>query len=442
MRAIPLLYCHMFRATLVGCGGGGEHPTPVSSPTSPVISSSAMHSGAMSAYLQEGVVVGIAPGRTVVNRALLRIVHDTADDPSALQSRLHPLSLRNISGTSIDPTHGVGAAFDYRDTRLSLFRISDGVELNIYLTQDIFGAPTLTFGGAKGVYTSGIILDAASQRLIAATSRGFLFIDYHDPQRPTLTHSIASLEVDPANGVEIIEHFALHPTLRVGDTRQPFLFSGGNYQNRTGDALVIIDINAGEVFRPDAATKALFIVDQYIDSIALDTVYNVALLSDEGSGLTFVDLNQLQINATDHTFHLPVSAVTRDTTVTNFTQVAISPQNHLVLFGAGMTPAHTYFIAELSSPATTMGFARRSPVLTMPDIVLANGKHVPWSGAQDPHAVVAVATDSTVFGYWMNDRNNAIATFDINAILKNSTSQVGYDPATASPPATYVRALP
>ncbi len=427
--------------TLAGCGGGGTAPIAEATAPTSLASSSAYGSGALALYTQASGIQGIAPGRVLINRALLRRLSATADTTAPIQSELAATSLRNISGVSIDADHDVGAAFDYRDTRISLFRASTGAELSIYNTQDITSALTLSFGGAKGVYVSGVILDIANQQMIAATSRGFMIIDYQDPARPTLLREVSSLERDAQNGVEIVEHFALHPTLPVGTRTQRIILTGGNYLNRTGVALALIDAASAEVYRPDNATAALFLLDQYIDSIAIDVQYHIALLSDEGAGLTWVDVAQLQLNRDNHTYHLPATAVMRDANIKHYTQIAITPHTHLVFLGA-RAPAQRYFIAELTPPSQGLGFTRRTPELTMPDITLANGKLVPWFGALEPHGVAAMSVGTQSRGLWMNDKNTVVAIFDLDSIFRDAPNQANYNPLSSTPPALNYNVLP
>lgn len=248
---------------------------------------------------------------------------------------------------------------------------------------------------------------------------------------------IPSLSVDSTNGLEIMENFAFDPALPIGGTNYPMIITGGKGSGPY--AMVLVDANTGTVYRPDTTTNALFTVSSYIDAAAVDTTYHIAILADEGIGTTFVDLNQLTLNAVAGTYTLPAAAVSRITTYYKYTNVAIESTKHLAMMGEGYGGT-SLVIGLLKDPSVGLGFSKEA-LGNMPSGVDDTGATITWSGSYDPHGNVAYITDAshpvyttpTALALWVNGAGTHIAIIDMQGLLDGWLTGGGYNPMTTTP---------
>ncbi|HET6369693.1 MAG TPA: hypothetical protein VFG95_00755, partial [Nitrospiria bacterium] len=344
-------------------------------------------------------------------------------------------SLSEVNGTSVDPIHDVGMAFGYQEGKISLFKLSTKSEVGTYDTMTNNG---LDFSGASGVKIAGAIMNPANQTVILATADGFEIANYTNPAAVSKVREIPSLAVDSTHGVEIMENFAFDPALPVGGTNHAMIITGGN-QNNTSPIMVLVDADTGKVYNPDSAAASLFSKEDYIDSAGVDTNYHVAVLADEGTGTTFVDLNKLTLDDTAGTYSLPNNAVLRTTSYVKYDNLGVESTHHLVMMGQGY--GGTSLVAGLlKDPALGLGFSKET-IVDMPSGVDDKGDTVTWSGAGDPHGAGAYITPSnhptyttpTSLGLWLNDTGDHIAIIDLQGVLDGTLSGGGYDPETTTP---------
>lgn len=282
-------------------------------------------------------------------------------------------SLNRIDGTSVDPVHDIGVAFGTQDGTISLFALSTASEVGTYNTASDITTNTLTFFSVAGVKVAGAIMNPANQTMILATADGFEIVDYTNPLAPVLVRMIPSLQADPVNGVEIMANFAFDPAVPIGGVDRALVITGGN-RSGSDPVMTLVDADTGAVYRPDAATSPLLIVDPttpaptdayFIDAAAVDTNYHVAVLADRGAGTTFVDLNQLILNDVDGTYTLPGAAVNRITTYFGQSNLAIESTNHLVMMAARCSGVGLV-VGQLSDPSSALGFSRDAFLRQMP----------------------------------------------------------------------------
>jgi hypothetical protein len=261
-------------------------------PTSSVASSS----GAVGAFTSNGATFALAPaasGGAAGSASLVRFpntgnmvgavaVTEISKTPIQTSLQLYG-SPAPINGTSVDPANDLGMAFNYHLSKISIFKLSTASEVSTY---DSLVTNTSSFSGSNPI-TNGAVMDSALKSIILATADGFKIVDYSNPTAPVLIKSIPSLRADSVAGVEVMENFGYDNLLTSG----PLILTGGK---KSGPhALVLVNPVSGQVYRPDTATEALFTVSDYIDAVAVDTTYHVAVLADESAGTTFVDLNKL-----------------------------------------------------------------------------------------------------------------------------------------------------
>jgi hypothetical protein len=368
-----------------------------------------------------------------------------------VQTRLIKTSLNQISGTSVDPEHDVGIAFGSNSGRVSFFALSTATEVGTYDTLTTSTVNTLSFFSAADVKVAGAIMNPANQTVVLSTADGLEIVDYADPAAPVLVRSIPSLAVDPINGVEIMANFGFDPAVPIAGTDRALIITGGN-QSGSNPVMTLVDADTGTVYRPDAATSSLIIVDPgppapndayFIDAAAVDTEYHVAVLADRGAGTTFVDLNQLTLDETAGTYTLPSAAVHRITTYFGRSYLAIESTNHLVMMG-GRCDAVGVVVGQLSDPASALGFSREAFLRELPAAfdnlgTMVNG----WFGAcEEPHAIGAYLTPPehpvystpTSLGLWLNDALDHVAVIDIQGVLDGLLSGASYVPTLTTPP--------
>jgi hypothetical protein len=420
-----------------GGGGGGSAPTPT--PT-PAVGSSATGSGSTAVFTSDGVTSALTPGAGGGSAVKLLTLPNTGSAVGALtvdQVSATPIttSLTSVSGTSVDPAQDLGMAFDYHDSKVSFFKLSTKTEIGTY---DTLTAQFLSFSGVGGVKIAGAVMNPTNKTVILATADGFEIVDYTDPAAPVMVREVPSLAVDATNGVEIMENFAFDPALPVGGTNYAMIITGGNY-GYSDPIMTLVDSSTGKVYRPDTTTAEFFAPPSwYIDSAAVDTNYHVAILADEGTGTTFVDLNQLTLDSTAGTYALPAAAVKRITTYVEMDNLAIESTNHLVMMGAGYGGS-SLVAGLLQNPTTGLGFSKEVAV-TMPSGTDNTGATVYWSGSYDPHGAGAYITPSDhptepnrSLGLWMSGDGDHIAIIDLLGVLDGTLAGGGYDPTTTTP---------
>ena len=267
------------------------------------------------------------------------------------------------------------------------------------------------------------------------------------PAALTKLREIPSLQAAASGvpGAEVIENFAFDPKLPVGGTDYAMIITGGRYNRSSTDPIMtLVDANAGTIYKPDTATAALFATDDYMDSAAVDTTYHVAVLADEGTGTTFVDLNQLTLNATAGTYSLPAAAVSRITTYFKYDNLAIESTKHLVMMGKGFGGT-SMVVGLLKDPAVGLGFSKEV-IVNMPTGTDDQSTAISWSGGGDPHGAGAYITDPThptyttptALGLWVNMAGTHIAIIDLQGVLDGTLAAkvVGapvYNPMTTNP---------
>lgn len=428
---------------VAGCGGGGgageAHPV---SEAGVIQGSSEAASGSTAVYTEHGVTHAATPGDSISGFGTVRllILPNTGsmaahgNEVMSLSSATVTTSLSDVdvNGVALDPVNDIGAAYSYDSGLVSLFKLSTREELALYDTQTMNG---IWYTGAIDTKMAGIVMEPSTKTMIITTADGIEMVDYSTPAAPVKIREIASSEVDAAGGVEIIENFAYDNKLAVSGTNYKMLITGGHGP----DIMVLVDISSGTVYRPDAATRALFAVDDYIDAAAVDTSYHVAVLADERAGTTFVDLGKLSLDSVNGTYTLPASAVRRITTYVKFTNLAVDSRQHMVMMGKGYGGTELV-VAELKNPADGLGFSREA-VITMPDGIDDQGGPVVWSGSLDPHGAGVYVTDAfnpsypapAALGVWVNETTTHIAIINLKNVLDGALSGRVYDPTAADP---------
>jgi hypothetical protein len=422
-------------AGLSGCLGSSSTSTTTTTGTPPATTtttapsasslttttSSSTASGAVGAYVNGGSTYMLAPAASTSGN--VNFVNLTSLVNSGITTSLKDSSgaAALISGTSLDPANNIGVAFNYYISKISLFSLATAKEIATYDAQTV---NTLSSSGASGVKISGVILDSANQTIILATADGLQMVSYATQTSPTLVKTIASNIANPTTGVEIMENFAFDPNLPAG----PMIITGGGYSS--GPLMVLVNAKTGATYTPDTATSALFVKSQYIDAAAVDSIYHVAILADESTGTTLVDLNQLTLNATTGKYSLPAAAVKRMTTYSKMDNLGLESTNHLLMMGYGFGGS-SMVVAKLSNPSVSLGFTQEV-TLSMPTGADNTGASVYWSGGKDPHTAGAYLDASNAsMAVWLNGNGTHTAIIDLQKVLSgalaNSTS---YAPLT------------
>lgn len=450
---------------LVSCGGGGggaaTTTTTTTTTTTATVGSSASSSGSTAVYSNNGATYAVTPTAAASvtagsSQASLVSLPNTGTAVGALSVasisatkitttlKTTSGSAAAVNGTSVDPVNGVGLAYSYTSKSISFFDLTTKLEVKNY---DTLTATTGSWSGGSALIP-GVVMDSTRKYAIAATGDGFEIIDYATPAAPVKVREIKSVAIaGGANkgGVEINENFGYEPAVTLGGTSRSLILTGGKYSSTNGNVLELVDVATGNMYIPDTATKALFTVSSYIDHIAVDTTYHVAVLADEGTGTTFVDLSKLTLGTTAdangyYSYTLPTTAVSRITTFTKYTNLAIESTNHLVFMGKGYGGT-TFVIGKLANPATTLGFSSvtTTPV-SMPSGTDNNTATVSWSGSGDPHGAGAYLTPTghltyttqTSLALWASNSGTHIAIIDMQGVL-DGQSVTGYNPTATNP---------
>lgn len=427
---------------VAGCGGGGGgegHPVSEAGVTQ---GSSEAASGSTAVYTEHGVTHVATPGDSISGFGTARLIMlpnkgsmaAHSDEVLSLSAATVTTSLTDVdvNGVALDPANDIGAAYSYDSGMVSLFKLSTREELALYDTQTVNG---IWYTGAIDTKMAGIVMEPSTKTMIITTADGIEMVDYSNPAAPVKIREVVSTEVDAAGGVEIIENFAYDNKLAVSGASYKMLITGGHGP----DIMVLVDTSTGKVYRPDAATKALFVVDDYIDAAGVDTTYHVAVLVDEGIGTTFVDLGKLSLDSVNGTYTLPASAVKRITTYVKFTNLAVDSRQHMVMMGKGYG-GKELVVAELKDPETGLGFSREA-VITMPDGTDDQGGPVLWSGSLDPHGAGVYVTDAfnpsypvpAALGVWVNEAGTHLAIINLKNVLDGAPTGAAYDPTAADP---------
>ncbi len=443
-----------------GGGGGGTEETST-------VGSSATSSGSTGVYTEDGATKATTPSASSSSEVALLTLPNSGSAVGAqtidkMQKTAIPTSLTSVDGTSVDPAHDVGLAFAYQDKKLSFFRLSDTTELSVYDTKT---SQTRIYSGVYP-YVAGGILDPDQQFAVIATADGFEVVDYSDPSNPTKDREVASKLVDADDdgdatndGVEVNENFGYHPSLTVGGTDYPMILTGGGFSGLNGEFLTLVDASTGDIYRPDSSTSfpSLTLSSAYIDAMAVDTDYNVALLAPEyEDNPILVDLNQLTLDKSNGTYNLPGSAIKMLSDVDGnsaatpyYSNVSIESSKHMVMLGEGFGGTRL-MAAELKDPSSGLGF-KRSAKITMPSDTDNNGDAVSWAGSKDPHGTAAYVTASdhpeygepVALGLWRASGSNHLAVIDLNGILDGvASSGSSYDPSATSPKDVAYFAIP
>lgn len=448
---------------VAACGGGGGAAAPAATTTTtPTVGSSASSSGSTAVYSNNGATYAVTPtsasGVTSgTSQASLVTLPNTGSavgvaSVTAVSVTKITTTLKNsygtaapVNGTSVDPANDLGLAYSYTSTSISFFKLSTATEVKTY---DTLTATNASWSGGSA-YIPGAVMDSSKKYAIVATGDGFEIVNYATSTAPVKVREIKSVTIaGGANmgGVEINENFGYEPAITLGGTARSLILTGGKaYSASNGNALELIDVDTGNIYIPDTATKALFSVSDYIDHIAVDTTYHVAVLADEGNGTIFVDLSKLTLGSTAdakgyYTYTLATSGVARITTFTKYTNLAVEGTKHLVFMGKGYGGS-SFVIGKLADPATTLGFSSvtTTPVY-MPQGTDDTGATVNWSGSYDPHGAGAYLTPTdhptyttqTALALWASGDGTHIALIDMQGVL-NGQSATGYDPLTTTP---------
>ncbi|MBI5637870.1 MAG: hypothetical protein HZA03_07870 [Nitrospinae bacterium] len=449
---------------LASCGGGGgaaATTTTTTTTTTATVGSSASSSGSTAVYSNNGATYAVTPTAAASvtagsSQASLVTLPNTGTAVGALSVtsisatkitttlKTAAAAAAPVNGTSVDPANDLGLAYSYTSTSISFFKLSTATEVAAYDTA------TVTTGSWSGgsALIPGVVMDTTRKYAVAATGDGFEIIDYATSTAPAKVREIKSVAIaGGANkgGVEINENFGYEPAITLGGTSRSLILTGGKYSSTNGNALELVDVATGNMYIPDTATKALFTVSSYIDHIAVDTVYHVAVLADEGTGTTFVDLSKLTLGTTldangYYSYTLPSTAVSRITTFSKYTNLAIESTKHLVFMGKGYGGT-TFVVGKLADPATTLGFSSvtTTPV-SMPSAADNTSATVSWYGSYDPHGAGAYLTPSghptyttqTALALWASGSGTHIAIIDMQGVL-DGQSVAGYNPTTTTP---------
>lgn len=442
-------------------GSGGTTAAPAATTTTATVGSSASSSGSTAVYSNKGATYAVTPtaasGVTAgTSQASLVTLPNTGSavgvSVTAVSSTKITTTLKTssggaapVNGTSVDPANDLGLAFSYTSTSISFFKLSTTTELKTYDTSTVTNQ---SWSGGSALIP-GVVMDSTRKYAIAATGDGFEIIDYATPTAPVKVREIKSVAIaGGANkgGVEINENFGYEPAITLAGASHSLILSGGKGStNSNGNVLELVDVATGYIYIPDTATKALFSVSSYIDHVAVDTTYHVAVLADEGVGTTFVDLSKLTLGLTAdangyYSYTLPSTGVGRITTFTKFTNLAIESTKHLVFMGKGYGGS-TFVIGKLADPATSLGFSSVTTTpFSMPQGTDDAGTTVNWSGSGDPHGAGAYLTPTdhptyttqTALALWASNDGTHIAIIDMQGVLTGQAT-TGYDPLTTTP---------
>lgn len=399
-------------------------------------SSVASSSGAVGAFTSNGVTFALAPaaaGGATGSASLVRFpntgnmigaVTVTQISKTPIQTSLTKNGFpATVNGTALDPANDLGMAFNYNLSKISIFRLSTASEVSTY---DSLVSRTGSYSGSSPI-TNGAVMDSARKSIILATADGFKIVDYSNPTAPVLKKSIPSLLADPVAGVEVMENFGYDNSLASG----PLILTGGKESGP--HALVLVNPVSGQVYRPDTATAALFTVSQYIDAVAVDTTYHVAVLADEGTGTIFVDLNKLTLNAANNTYTLPSSAVSRITTYSKMDNMGLESSSHLMMMGQGCGGS-SIVVGKLLDPAIGLGFSQQVRFV-MPRGNDSAGISYSFSGGCDPHTSGAYLDGNNVSrGLWVDSTGQHMAVIDLAKVLAGySNAPNTYNPLTTTP---------
>ena len=454
MKIIGIFFTAFFGFILVACGGSKSSTSaPAAAPASVFTpggtvgkSSSATTSGAVGVFTSNGATYSVSPAATgsagSANLLSLPNSGSMVGVVTTTQVQKTPIvtSLKDsfgmpaaINGTAVDPANDLGIAFNYNVTKISLFKLSTATEIATYDTGTV---NTLSFSGAS-LKIAGAVMNPVNKTMILATADGFQVLDYSTPTAPALLRTIASNKVNPTTGVEIMENFAFDAQLPAG----AMIITGGKYSwGSTDPVMALVDANTGQIYRPDAATALLFTVSQYIDAAAVDTNYHVAILADEGTGTTFVDLNKLTLNTAAGTYTLPaIGGVSRIITYSKMDNLALESTNHLLMMGQGCGGTSTV-IAQLNDPAVALGFLKQA-TLTMPSGNDNLGQPVSFYNTCDPHSAGAYISDAssptqpnTSKALWLSGDGIHIANINLQNVLNGVlASGLTYNPMAANP---------
>lgn len=447
---------------LAACGGGVGGTTAAPAASTPTVGSSASSSGSTAVYSNNGATYAVTPtaasGVTAgTSQASLVTLPNTGTavgvtSVTSVSATKITTSLKTssgsaaaVNGTSVDPVNDIGLAYSYTSTSISFFKLSTATEVKAY---DTLTATNASWSGGSA-YIPGAVMDSAKKYAIVATGDGFEIVDYATATAPVKVREIKSVAIaggSSLGGVEINENFGYEPSITLAGTKRSLILSGGKYSSGSnGNALELVDVDTGYIYIPDTATKALFSVSNYIDHIAVDTTYHVAVLADESTGTTFVDLSKLTLGATADTkgyysYSLPATGVARIITFNKYTNLAVESTKHLVFMGKGYGGS-SFVVGKLADPASTLGFSSytTTPVY-MPQGTDNTGATVNWSGSYDPHGAGAYLTPSdhptyttqTALALWASGSGTHIALIDMQGVLDGQTVS-GYDPTATNP---------
>ena len=437
---------------LASCGGGGGGDDDDGDSETPSLGSSATGSGSTGVFTNDGAVYALTPGGTgggaggTVSLLSIPNVGVAVGLTTVTQISSTPIdtSLMEISGTSVDPAHDIGLAYHYYDNNISFFKLSTATEITTYDTQTV---NTISYSGASFATIVGAIMNPDNQTAIIATADGFEIVDYSNPSSPVKVREIPSFNSDPENpqAIEINENFGFHPALPVSGNSVAMIVSGGRCDECDFfgvNSMELANANTGKVYKPDAATQALFTHASYIDAVSIDTNYNVAVLAPEFAyENVLVDLNHLTLNEAEGTYTLPAGAVaTIEIAGFEYTNISVESSNHLVMLGRGYGGA-TLLVGELENPSVNLGYKRlTTDVVPMPFDVDNNDQEVLWSGSLDPHGTGAYLTPSdhptlpnTSMGLWAGGSQTHIAIINLENVLAGQLAEgAAYDPTDTS----------
>ncbi len=400
------------------------------------LGSSASASGSTGLFTQDGATFALTPAAGGSGVKLVSFPNTGSAvgvvTVSAVTARTIVTTLGAVDGVSVDPSSDLGVAFSFHDGKISVIRLSTATEIGTYDTSTV---KTMNFSGASSVKISGIVMDTSTKRLVIATADGFEIVDYSSPLSLTKIREVSSVFVDPANGVGIAENFAYDPNVNIGGTSRAMILTG-EYLG-AANYFELVDASSGKIYKPDAATDTLF-NSPFIDALAVDTAYHVAVFADEGTGTYFVNLAQVVLNEGTSTFSVPATAFAKISTYDEFDNLGIDNVSHLLMMGRGFG-GNPVVVAKLKDPGVGLGFEKEVQ-LPMPTAADDTGASVSWAGGLDPHTAGAFRTDTshptlpnTAMGFWVSRDRSHVAFINLQKVLDGKLANPAYDPSATTP---------
>lgn len=359
--------------------------------------------GASGFFIDNGqtVVVLPSPNKTAnhTTLTLARLPTLSANNARAsttsIDSETIKLSLRQLSGTTVDRTNMIAVAFGFEESRVSLVDLLHKKEISVYDTKTLLSQMI----GGKQVRVNGVVVDPSHKLMTIGTADGFEIVDYSTASHPVKVREIASRRDNQssAHGVDVSEHFAVDRRLALQGKIYDLTITGpSRSKDDDTSAIQLIDNATGALYSPTPSTNALLFYKSCIDSIAIDTNYHIALIAPEfSSEHLLVNLNKLSLDADNLTFSLPADAIaTVKMPGYRYTNVAIESTNHYV-FIAKASGGANYILGKMNPPEQALGITKLgASVISMPLTQVDNGIQYSWEGAYEPHGISTYSVDA------------------------------------------------